>query len=215
MLSTISGDICLLFGLALLLLPLLAVELSRPRDGAWGALVLLLGLVLVTSSDRMRGAPMLAVLCGSLLVARLSAEVGQGRWRALSDAERQRLSSSEHWFNNLKQLKTTAASLGEGLGGMAKQLKPAGRSGVSGKKWVRPEDPATLEAPVEATPEAIAEATAEAQVEDQVEAPLESQSQAQVKSTLESPVASQAESLVEADPKPDSGPESEACEVED
>ena len=215
MLSTISGDICLLFGLALLLLPLLAVELSRPRDGAWGALVLLLGLVLVTSSDRMRGAPMLAVLCGSLLVARLSAEVGQGRWRALSDAERQRLSSSEHWFNNLKQLKTTAASLGEGLGGMAKQLKPAGRSGVSGKKWVRPEDPATLEAPVEATPEAIAEATAEAQVEDQVEAPLESESGAQVKSTLESPVASQAESLVEADPKPDSGPESEACEVED
>jgi len=211
MLSTISGDICLLFGLALLLLPLLAVELSRPRDGAWGALVLLLGLVLVTSSDRMRGAPMLAVLCGSLLVARLSAEVGQGRWRALSDAERQRLSSSEHWFNNLKQLKTTAASLGEGLGGMAKQLKPAGRSGVSGKKWVRPEDPATLEAPLEATPEA----TAEAQVENQVEAPLESQSQDQVKSTLESPVASQAESLVEADPKPDSGPESEACEVED
>ncbi len=199
MLSTISGDICLLFGFALLLLPLLAVELSRPRDGAWGALVLLLGLVLVTSSDRMRGAPMLAVLCGSLLVARLSAEVGQGRWRALSDAERQRLSSSEHWFNNLKQLKTTATSLGEGLGeglgGMAKQLKPAGRSGVSGKKWVRPEDPATPEAPLEAK--------AEAEVETPVESPVES------------PVASQAESLVEADPKPDSGPESEAREVED
>ena len=181
------------------MLPLLAVELSRPRDGAWGALVLLLGLVLVTSSDRMRGAPMLAVLCGSLLVARLSAEVGQGRWRALSDAERQRLSSSEHWFNNLKQLKTTATSLGEGLGeglgGMAKQLKPAGRSGVSGKKWVRPEDPAMPEAPLEAK--------AEAEVETPVESPVES------------PVASQAESLVEADPKPGSGPESEAREVED
>ena len=134
---------------------------------------------------------MLAVLCGSLLVARLSAEVGQGRWRALSDAERQRLSSSEHWFNNLKQLKTTAASLGEGLGGMAKQLKPAGRSGVSGKKWVRPEDPATLEVPLEA------------QSEDLVEA--------QVESPVESPTAS----VVEADSKPDSGPESEACEVED
>ena len=199
MLSTISGDICLLFGLALLLLPLLAVELSRPRDGAWGALVLLLGLVLVTSSDRMRGAPMLAVLCGSLLVARLSAEVGQGRWRALSDAERQRLSSSEHWFNNLKQLKTTAASLGEGIGGMAKQLKPAGRSGVSGKKWVRPEDPSPLEA--------------------SVEAPLESQAESQAKVQVESPdqpsVQSQVASLVEADPEPNSGPESEACEVED
>ena len=207
MLSTISGDICLLFGLSLLLLPLLAVELSRPRDGAWGALVLLLGLVLVTSSDRMRGAPMLAVLCGSLLVARLSAEVGQGRWRALSDAERQRLSSSEHWFNNLKQLKTTAASLGEGIGGMAKQLKPAGRSGVSGKKWVRPEDPATPEAPVDASPEV--------KVEVPEEAPVESQTEAQVESPVEAPVASQAESPVEADPKPESVPQSEAREVED
>ena len=69
MLATLSGDLCLLFGLGLLLLPLLAVELSRPRDGVWGAVVLLLGLVLVTSSDRLRGAPMLAVLCGSLLIA--------------------------------------------------------------------------------------------------------------------------------------------------
>ena len=211
MLSTISGDICLLFGLALLLLPLLAVELSRPRDGAWGALVLLLGLVLVTSSDRMRGAPMLAVLCGSLLVARLSAEVGQGRWRALSDAERQRLSSSEHWFNNLKQLKTTATSLGEGLGegigGMAKQLKPAGRSGVSGKKWVRPEDPATPEVKVEVSVEAPVESQTEAEVESPVEAPVES--------PVASQVESQAESLVEADPKQHSGPESEAREVED
>ena len=96
MLATLSGDVCLLFGLALLLLPLLAVELSRPRDGVWGAVVLLLGLVLVTSSDRLRGAPMLAVLCGSLLVSRLSAEVGQARWRALSEDEQQRLASPEH-----------------------------------------------------------------------------------------------------------------------
>ena len=74
MLATLSGDVCLLFGLALLLLPLLAVELGRPQDGVWGAVILLLGLVLVTSSDRLRGAPMLAVLCGGLLVSRLSAE---------------------------------------------------------------------------------------------------------------------------------------------
>ena len=146
---------------------------------------------------------MLAVLCGSLLVARLSAEVGQGRWRALSDAERQRLSSSEHWFNNLKQLKTTAASLGEGIGGMAKQLKPAGRSGVSGKKWVRPEDPSPLEASVEAPLESQAESQAKVQVESPVDSPAEA------------PVESQAESLLEADPEQESVPESEAREVED
>ena len=85
MLATLSGDLCLIFGLALLFLPLLAVELSRPRDGFWGAIVLLLGLVLVTSSDRLRGAPMLAVLFGSLLITRLTKEVAQARWQVLSD----------------------------------------------------------------------------------------------------------------------------------
>ena len=139
MLATLSGDICLLFGLALLLLPLLAVELSRPRDGVWGAVVLVLGLVLVTSSDRMRGAPMLAVLCGSLLISRLSAEVGQSRWRALSDEEQTKLGSADHWRNNLQQLGSAMASLGEGLTGIVKQLKPAGKSGVTSKKWVRPD----------------------------------------------------------------------------
>ncbi|MAR07917.1 MAG: hypothetical protein CL862_12560 [Cyanobium sp. NAT70] len=142
MLATLSGDLCLLFGLALLLLPLLATELSRPRDGVWGAIVLLLGLVLVTSSDRLRGAPMLAVLCGSLLISRLSSEVGQARWRALSEEEQQRLTSIEHWLTGLKQLASAAGSLGSGLSGIAKQIKPAGRSGVTGKRWIRPESEA-------------------------------------------------------------------------
>ena len=162
MLATLSGDVCLLFGLALLLLPLLAVELSRPRDGVWGAVVLLLGLVLVTSSDRLRGAPMLAVLCGSLLVSRLSAEVGQARWRALSEDEQQRLASPEHWLTGLQQLGTAAGSLTDGLGGMAKQLKPGGKSGVSGKRWVRPDDDETTAAQptAETSPEPTPEPTA-------------------------------------------------------
>jgi hypothetical protein len=37
--------------------------------------VLLLGLVLVTSADRLSGSPMLAVLCGGLLIGRLGLEV--------------------------------------------------------------------------------------------------------------------------------------------
>ena len=153
MLATLSGDLCLLFGLGLLLLPLLAVELSRPRDGVWGAVVLLLGLVLVTSSDRLRGAPMLAVLCGSLLISRLGAEVGQARWRALSEDEQQRLGSIDHWLTSVRQLGTAMGSLGEGLGGIARQLKPSGRSGVGDKVWVRPEDTANRAEAADDSPE--------------------------------------------------------------
>ncbi len=138
MLATLSGDLCLLFGLGVLLLPLLAVELSRPRDGLWGAVVLLLGLVLVTSSDRLRGAPMLAVLCGSLLISRLTTEISQARWQSLSEEEKHRLSSIDHWLTSLRQLGTAISSLGEGLSGVVKQLKPSGRSGVANSSGSAP-----------------------------------------------------------------------------
>ena len=146
MLATLTGDLCLLAGLALLLLPLLATELSRPRDSAWGALVLLLGLVLVTSSDRLRGAPMLAVVCATLLITRLGVEVGQGRWHQLGEEERQRLRSSERWRTSLQQLLAAIRRLAGNTGSALASLQPQSAapdrpegSNRSGKRWVRPE----------------------------------------------------------------------------
>lgn len=166
MLATLGGFLALLLGLLLLLLPLLASELSRARDSVWGAVVLLLGLVLVTSADRLTGAPMLAVLCGGLLIGRLGVEVGQGRWRLLSEEERQRLWSWERWQTSLNQI---GASLGRLLqlasgvvGGLGSWLaeRRASRPATT-KKWVRPE--AEL-------PEATAEVAA-AEVAEVPEAP--------------------------------------------
>ena len=149
MLATLTGDLCLLVGLAVLLLPLLATELSRPRDGVWGAVVLLLGLVLVTSSDRLRGAPMLAVACGALLISRLGLEVAQARWNQLSSEEQQRLSSSERWSTSVQQLIAAVVSLSGNAGSLLSSIKPSSpttgatpkREGASksGKRWVRPE----------------------------------------------------------------------------
>ncbi|MCP9835794.1 MULTISPECIES: Ycf66 family protein [unclassified Cyanobium] len=154
MLATLGGFLALLLGLLLLLLPLLASELSRARDSVWGAVVLLLGLVLVTSAERLTGAPMLAVLCGGLLIGRLGVEVGQGRWRLLSEEERQRLWSVERWQASLSQL---GASLGRllqlasgvvaGLGSWLAERRAA--RPASTKRWVRPEAEA---APAEVAP---------------------------------------------------------------
>ena len=147
MLATIAGDLCLLLGLAVLFLPLLATELSRPRDGIWGGIVLLLGLILVTSSDRLRGAPMLAVICSALLISRLGAEVAQSRWQRLSQDEQQRLQSKERWATSAQQLSmsvtTLLANLRSALGSMKPEPPADNReegSSRSGKRWVRPED---------------------------------------------------------------------------
>jgi len=143
MLATLGGALALVTGLAVLVLPLLLPELSRARDAVWGAVVLLLGLVLVTSAERLRGAPMLGVLCGGLLIGRLSVEVAQARWRQLSEQEQQRLWSPERWQTALQQLTATAARLpallvqaGQGLG---EWLRERRQPKVSGKRWVRPD----------------------------------------------------------------------------
>jgi hypothetical protein len=143
LLAIVGGTLALLLGLLLLLLPLLATELSRPRDSVWGAVVLLLGLVLVTSADRLTGAPMLAVLCGGLLIGRLSSEVGLGRWRQLTDDERRLLASSERWSRSVQQLGAASTSLLERAGGLLSGLatRVASRPPRPGssKRWVRPE----------------------------------------------------------------------------
>jgi hypothetical protein len=166
MLATLGGALALVVGVAVLLLPVLVNELSRPRDAAWGAVVLLLGLVLVTSAERLTGAPMLAVLCGGLLIGRLGSEVGLARWQQLTPEERGRLGSRERWRSGLAQLGASLAGLlgmaggaiggvGSALGGLGSALGGLGKGGrprPSGKRWVRPET--APEPPESAGPEA-------------------------------------------------------------
>lgn len=146
MLASLSGCLALALGLAVMLLPLLTPELSRPRDAVWGAVLLLLGLVLVTGADRLSGSPMLAVLCGGLLIGRLGGEVMQLRWSQLTPEEQQRLSSLERWQASFSELTTTlnrvAGALSESLAILTATLqRGSGRSKPtgSGKRWVRPE----------------------------------------------------------------------------
>ena len=152
MVASLSGTLALVVGLAVMLLPLMASELSRPRDGLWGAVVLLLGLTLVTSADRLTGSPMLAVLCGGLLIGRLGLEVVQLRWRALTPEEQQRLLSLERWQTSLSEL---LASVAQGLAVvsatsgtvLAALQRGGGSKGSSGKRWVRAESAQGSEAP--------------------------------------------------------------------
>ena len=152
-LAVLIGSIALIAGLLLMLLPLVASELARPRDSFWAAVVLLLGLVLVTASDRLTGAPMLGVLCGGLLIGRLGSEVGQQRWGALEPAQQQRFSETSYWSEQLQQLRGAAAKLLAAGGIVASWLQERFKKPEVSKRWVRAD--ATSEAtPSEAEPTA-------------------------------------------------------------
>ncbi|MFM9087243.1 MAG: Ycf66 family protein [Cyanobium sp.] len=148
MLAILIGSLALLVGLALLLEPLLLPELSRPRDALWAAVVLLLGLVLVTAAERLQGAPMLGVLCGGLLVGRLGTEVGQQRWQQLPPDERLQLRTVAHWQRRALDL-AVAVSRAVGLAGaLLVWVAQRSRRPVLTKRWVRADlPPAATPAP--------------------------------------------------------------------
>ena len=164
-LAVLIGSLALVAGLLLMLLPLVASELARPRDSFWAAVVLLLGLVLVTASDRLTGAPMLGVLCGGLLIGRLGSEVGQQRWGALEPAQQQRFSETSYWTQQLEQLRGAAAKLLAAGGIVASWLQERLKKPEVSKRWVRAD--ATDEAsPTEAEPTAT-EPSADADSSDE------------------------------------------------
>jgi hypothetical protein len=225
MLAVLGGALALLLGLAVLLLPLLLPELSRSRDAVWGAVVLLLGLVLVTSAERLTGAPMLGVLCAGLLIGRLGVEVGQGRWRQLTAEEQQRLASSERWRKAIQEAASAAGRLlqlaiehGAVIGTWLRQRRqPRG----TGKLWVRPEPPTAQpqagEAAAEEGPQAApadAAAPSEATAPAQAAAPAEPEAPAK---PAEEPVVvtsfEEIDALIEASDPEDAGQPEESDEA--
>ena len=209
-LAVLIGSLALVAGLLLMLLPLVASELARPRDSFWAAVVLLLGLVLVTASDRLTGAPMLGVLCGGLLIGRLGSEVGQQRWGALEPAQQQRFSETSYWTQQLEQLRGAAAKLLAAGGIVASWLQERLKKPEVSKRWVRAD--ATDEAsPTEAEPTATepsadadssdepAEISAEVAPEPEPEAEPEPESEREPEPAAQLPVEAEATSAIEAE----------------
>ena len=216
-LAVLIGSLALVAGLLLMLLPLVASELARPRDSFWAAVVLLLGLVLVTASDRLTGAPMLGVLCGGLLIGRLGSEVGQQRWGALEPAQQQRFSETSYWTQQLEQLRGAAAKLLAAGGIIASWLQERLKKPEVSKRWVRADasgeatptttDPSTdagsSEEAAEISAEVVPEPEAEPEQEQEPEPEPAPELTLEVEATSEVDPEAEAEPELTAEPKPE------------
>ena len=209
-LAVLIGSLALVAGLLLMLLPLVASELARPRDSFWAAVVLLLGLVLVTASDRLTGAPMLGVLCGGLLIGRLGSEVGQQRWGALEPAQQQRFSETSYWTQQLEQLRGAAAKLLAAGGIIASWLQERLKKPEVSKRWVRAdasgEATPTETEPTTTAPSANADSSEEAaeisaEVVPEPEAEPEPEPEPAPELTVEVEATSEVDPEAEAEPE--------------
>jgi len=139
MVVSFFGYLFLLVGLFLLALPLMVVELSRPRDWLMGGLFLFLGLFLLVENDLLRGSFNLLVISMAILNGKLILEIIQNRWYQLSPEEKKRIGSFQRWLESFKQLGQSFALLANGFLNFFKSFTIKSEKPLKGKKWVHPE----------------------------------------------------------------------------
>ena len=139
MFAVAIGYLAIALGLSVLFVSLLLTELSRPRDALWGAIIMLLGLVLITSYESLNGSPMLAVFFSFLIMSRFLVEISQYRWQQLSEEEKISVKTLTRWKNSFKQVFLAGAKFGSIVFEVFKLFKPKPKPSEIGKKWIRSE----------------------------------------------------------------------------
>ena len=135
----ISGYLFLLIGALFLSLPLILIELSRPRDWLMGGLLLFSGFYLLVERELLRGSINLLVISLIVLFGKMCLEIFQNRWFQLSSEEIKRIGSFERWFESYKQLGQSFTSLRNSLINFFTSMTNQSEKSQREKKWVHPE----------------------------------------------------------------------------
>ena len=139
MFISIFGYLLLGIGFLILALPLMLVELSRPRDWLMGGLFLFLGLFLLVESDFLRDSIYLLVIAMTILYLKMLLEIIQTRFYQLSDKEKKRIASYERWLESFKELAKILTSLVNENLNILKNFMTLFNKPLKQKKWVHPE----------------------------------------------------------------------------
>ena len=138
MIISIFGYLFLFVGLLILALPLILVELSRPKDWLMGGLFLFLGLFLLVENDLLRGSINLLVISMAILYGKMILEIFQTRWYQLGSEEKKRIGSFKRWFESFRQLGQSFALMANGFLNLFKGFKTKSEKPLKEKKWVHP-----------------------------------------------------------------------------
>tara|TARA_B100000214_G_scaffold335648_1_gene279058 strand:- start:1486 stop:2004 length:519 start_codon:yes stop_codon:yes gene_type:complete len=139
MVVSIFGYLCFYVGIFVLALPLILVELSRPRDWLIGGLFLFLGVFLFVENDLLSDSINLLLISMAILYGKMILEISQNRWSKLSSQEKKRIGSFQRWFESFKQIGQSFALFGNSLFNFFTRFRIQSQKSAKDKKWVRPE----------------------------------------------------------------------------
>ena len=139
MVVSIFGYLFVSIGLLILVLPLILVELSRPRDWLIGGLFLFLGLFLLVENDLFRDSFNLFVVSMAILYGKMILEISQTRWYQLTSEEKNRIRSFQRWFESFQQLGQSFVFIGKSFLNFCTGLVTKEKKPLREKKWVHPE----------------------------------------------------------------------------
>ena len=135
------GSFYILVGAVFLLVPLIYLELGRPKDLFRAFLNLLVGFILIIKNKAIDELFFLIFLLFTVLVAVYLVEIFSYRWNQLTDKEKNKLTTFLEFKNNLSKI---LAAINLGVRNFSKPLDflnyDKNNQNLIPKKWVRNQD---------------------------------------------------------------------------
>ena len=132
------GSFYILIGALFLIVPLIFLELGRPKDLIKAFLNLLVGLVLMINNKTIDESFFVIFLLLTVLVIFYPIEIFLFRWNQLTDKEKNKLTTFVEFKNNLSKI---LEAINLGVRNFAKPLNlfnfGSNNQNTSTKKWVR------------------------------------------------------------------------------
>ena len=132
------GSLFILLGTIFLLVPLIYLELGRPKDLIKAFLNLLIGLTLINKNKSIDESYFFIFLLMTLIIVLYVIELFLSRWNQLTDKEKNKLTTFLEFKNNLSKI---LEAINLGVKNFAKPLNllnfGSKNQNTSSKKWVR------------------------------------------------------------------------------
>ena len=131
------GSFYILVGTVFLLVPLIYLELGRPKDLIKAFLNLLIGLILIIKNSTISKSLFVIFLLITVLVFMYLVELFLFRWNQLTDKEQNKITTFLEFKNNLSKI---LEAINLGVKNFAKPLNLfnfGSNKNTSPKKWVR------------------------------------------------------------------------------